>query len=167
LAGIRIAAIGPGSADELARYHLKADVVPEEYRAEALAESLASEAKRGARFLLVRASRGREVLAEQLSQAGGQVEQVVVYTSRDVAAAEAEVLSQLADGKIDWVTVTSSAIARSVVRLLGEGLRRTRLVSISPITSATLAELGQEVSAEANPYTMSGIVAAVLAAEGK
>jgi uroporphyrinogen III methyltransferase/synthase len=167
LAGIRIAAIGPGSADELARYHLKADVVPEEYRAEALAESLASEAKRGARFLLVRASRGREVLAEQLSQSGGQVEQVVVYTSRDVAAAEPEVLSQLADGKIDWVTVTSSAIARSVVRLLGEGLRRTRLVSISPITSATLAELGQEVSAEANPYTMSGIVAAVLAAEGK
>jgi uroporphyrinogen III methyltransferase/synthase len=107
------------------------------------------------------------VLAEQLSQSGGQVEQVVVYTSRDVAAAEPEVLSQLADGKIDWVTVTSSAIARSVVRLLGEGLRRTRLVSISPITSATLAELGQEVSAEANPYTMSGIVAAVLAAEGK
>jgi uroporphyrinogen III methyltransferase/synthase len=167
LAGLRIAAIGPGSAEELARYHLRADVVPEEYRAEALADSLKSEAARGARFLLIRASRGREVLAEQLAGQGGHVEQVVVYTSRDVAAAEPEVLSQLADGKIDWVTVTSSAIARSVVRLLGEGLRRTRLVSISPITSAALSELGHEVSAEANPYTMAGLVAALLAAEGK
>jgi len=84
-----------------------------------------------------------------------------------VATAEPEILSQLAAGKIDWVTVTSSAIARSVVRLLGEGLRRTRLVSISPITSGALAELGHEVSAEAKPYTMAGLVAALLAAEGK
>lgn len=167
LARLKIAAIGPGSADELARYHLRADVVPEQYRAEALAESLTSEAARGAKFLLVRASRGREVLSEQLTQAGGHVEQVVVYTSRDVTEAEPEVLAQLAAGKIDWVTVTSSAIARSLVRLLGDDLSRARLVSISPITSAVLAELGQQVTAEANPYTMSGVVAALLAAEGE
>lgn len=167
LGGLRIAAIGPGSADELARYHLRADIVPEEYRAEALAESLKSEAARGAKFLLIRASRGREVLAEQLAGQGGHVEQVVVYTSRDVATAEPEILAQLADGKIDWVTVTSSAIGRSVARMLGEELRRSRLISISPITSAALAELGHEVSAEASPYTMSGLIAALLAAEGK
>ena len=167
MGGLRIAAIGPGSADELARYHLRADIVPEEYRAEALAESLKSEAARGAKFLLIRASRGREVLAEQLAGQGGHVEQVVVYTSRDVATAEPEILAQLADGKIDWVTVTSSAIGRSVARMLGEELRRSRLISISPITSAALAELGHEVSAEASPYTMSGLIAALLAAEGK
>ncbi len=167
LGGLRIAAIGPGSAEELARYHLRADLVPEEYRAEALANSLQEEAARGARFLLLRASRGREVLAEQLAGQGGHVEQVVVYTSRDVDAAEPEVLSQLAEGKIDWVTVTSSAIGRSLVRLLGDNLRTARLVSISPITSATLLELGHQASAEARQYTMSGLIAALLAAEGK
>ncbi len=44
-------------------------------------------------------------------------------------------------------------------------LRKARLASISPITSATLAELGYEVAAEAQEYTMAGIVAAIRAAE--
>ena len=60
------------------------------------------------------------------------------------------------------MTVTSSAIARSLVNLFGEKLRSTRLVSISPITSATLAELGYRVAAEASDYTLDGVVAALL-----
>jgi len=40
-------------------------LVPEEFRAESLAAALGADAK-GKRFLLIRASRGREVLAEQL-----------------------------------------------------------------------------------------------------
>src|SRR5262249_27352935 len=66
LSRIKIAAIGSGSAEELSRYHLRADLVPETYRSEALAESLKSEAAAGKRFLLARANRGREVLAEEL-----------------------------------------------------------------------------------------------------
>ncbi len=71
LAGVRIAAIGPGTADELARYQVRAELVPEQFRAEALAEALSHEAP-GRRFLLARASRGREVLAEQLAAAGAR-----------------------------------------------------------------------------------------------
>jgi uroporphyrinogen III methyltransferase/synthase len=167
LGSIKLAAIGPGSAEELARYHLRADIVPEEYRAESLAGALVGEASAGRRFLLVRASRGREVLAEQLRAAGGQVEQVVVYTNRDVATADPQVAELLSAGKIDWITVTSSAIARSLVKLFGDELRRARLVSISPITTATLAELGHNVAAEAQQYTMAGVVAALLAADSR
>ena len=53
LGGVKLAAIGPGTAAELARYHLKADLMPEEYRAESLAEALLAQA-RGGRFLLAR-----------------------------------------------------------------------------------------------------------------
>ncbi len=67
---IKIAAIGPATADELLRHNLHADLVPPEFQAESLAHSLAGEAS-GKHFLLVRASRGREVLAEQLNRAGG------------------------------------------------------------------------------------------------
>ncbi len=71
LAGVNLAAIGPGTSEELARYHLRVDRQPPEiYRAEALAELLAPDAQ-GKRFLLARASRGREVLAETLLAAGG------------------------------------------------------------------------------------------------
>ncbi len=160
LGTIRIAAIGPGTAEELARFHLQADLVPDEFRAESLALALKGGAA-GKRFLLVRASRGREVLAEELTKAGGIVEQVVAYDSVDVASPQPEIAEQMAAGKIDWTTVTSSAIARSLVKMFGPSLRRTKLVSISPITSATLRELGYEPAAEAGEYTMAGVVAAI------
>lgn len=167
LGRVKLAAIGPGSAEELAHYRLRADVVPGEYRAESLAASLREPAQRGERFLLLRASRGREVLAEELTGAGGHVEQVVVYSSRDVSATEEEILKLLLSGKIDWITVTSSAIARSLVALLGENLRKARLASISPITTATLRELGYEAAAEAHPYTMAGLVDALVSAAAR
>lgn len=160
LGKVRLAAIGPGTADELAHWHLKADVVPDEFRAEGLAEALAADAS-GRRCLLIRASRGREVLAEQLTCAGAEVEQIVAYRSRDVAVADAEIARLLAAGHIDWTTVTSSAIARSLAAMFGDDLRRARLVSISPVTSATLRQLGFEPAAEAAQYTMAGVVEAV------
>ncbi|HEV3023847.1 MAG TPA: uroporphyrinogen-III C-methyltransferase [Pirellulales bacterium] len=163
LGRVQLAAIGPGTADVLAAYKLRPDTVPDEYRAEALAESLAESAA-GKRFLLARASRGREVLAEQLRAAGGQVEQVVVYASRDVRVPDPEIAAALTAGKIDWVTVTSSAIARSLAAMFGEQLRLARLASISPVTSKALRELGFEPAAEAAEYTMAGIVEAILAA---
>jgi len=161
LGGVRLAAIGPGTAEELARHHLRADLVPPEYRAESLAESLSAEAA-GRRFLLVRASRGREVLADTLSAAGASVEQVVAYSSSDVDRPEPQVASALAAGQIDFIAVTSSSIARSLVRLFGEHLRRSKLVSISPITSGVLRDLGYPPTVEAAEYTMQGLVTALL-----
>jgi uroporphyrinogen III methyltransferase / synthase len=161
--GLKLAAIGPGTAAELASYGLRADLVPEQYRAEALAEALAREAP-GRRFLLARASRGREVLAEQLTAAGAALEQIVVYSSSDVPEPDAAVAALLRAGQIDWITVTSSAIARSLVGLFGADLRRAKLASISPITSGALGELGHEPAVEAAEYTVAGLVAAIVSA---
>jgi uroporphyrinogen III methyltransferase/synthase len=170
LGGACLAAIGPGTAEELCRYRLRADLIPSEYRAEALAATLLQTAglqeahlqeARPKRFLLVRASRGREVLADQLRVAGADVDQVVAYISTDVESPDPRIMTELVAGQIDWVTVTSSAIARSLARLFGENLRKTRLVSISPLTSAVLTEAGFEPAAEAREYTMDGVVKAI------
>jgi uroporphyrinogen III methyltransferase/synthase len=163
LGKLRIAAMGPGTAAELAKYRLLADVQPDEFRAEALAEKLSANA-RGQKFLLARASRGREVLSEELAAAGGSVEQVVVYRSHDVTCADLEIAARLAAGEIDWVTVTSSAIARSLHALFGQSLSQAKLASISPVTTATLGELGHAPAVEAREYTMAGLVAAIVAA---
>jgi uroporphyrinogen III methyltransferase/synthase len=162
LAGVKLAAIGPGTAEQLSDYRLKADLVPPEFRAENLAAELAGQGS-GRRFLLARASRGREVLAETLQSAGKEVEQVVVYQSHDVSTPDAQVQAALVAGRIDWITVTSSAIARSLAAMFGNDLKRAQLVSISPLTSATLAELGLAAAAEARDYTMQGVVQALLA----
>jgi uroporphyrinogen III methyltransferase/synthase len=161
LAKTRLAAIGSATAEELSRYHLRADLVPDEFRAESLAAALAGGAA-GKRFLLVRASRGRELLAQALAKAGGIVEQVVAYDSVDVEAADPAIAAKMAAGQIDWTTVTSSAIARSLARLFGQSLNKTKLASISPVTSDTLRELGFEPTTEAKEYTMAGVVAAIV-----
>jgi uroporphyrinogen III methyltransferase/synthase len=159
----RLAAIGPATVEALSRYSLRADLQPEQYRAEALAEALAPQVS-GKRVLLARASRGREVLAQMLAAAGSSVEQVVVYESRDVVIPEPTIVEALAAGHIQWTTVTSSAIARSLVKLFGNALRQTRLVAISPLTAEVLAELGQPAALVAEDFTAEGIVTAILAA---
>ncbi len=176
----RVAAIGPRTAEELARFGLRADLVPREFRAEALADALIREKGTGPicrnglegashkldlspfSLLLVRASRGREVLAERLTAAGATVDRIVVYTSSDLQRPDAEIAAMLAAGRIDWITVTSSAIARSLARMFGDDLRRAKLASISPITGDVLRELGHRPAAEAAEYTLAGLTAAIL-----
>ncbi len=156
----KLAAIGPATSDALLRHRLLADVIPPEFRAESLADALSVQAS-GKRFLLVRASRGREILAEQLRSTGAIVEQIVAYTSSDVDQPDPDIAAKLEAGKIDWITVTSSSIARALASLFGEKLRQSKLASISPVTSATLCELGCEPAAEAEQYTMPGLVDAI------
>ncbi|HYO24295.1 MAG TPA: uroporphyrinogen-III C-methyltransferase, partial [Lacipirellulaceae bacterium] len=144
LGHVGIAAIGPATGAALQEYHLRCDVQPEEYRAEALAEALIPRAA-GGRVLLVRASRGRETLAEALTRSGAEVVQAVAYERRDVRAPRAEAAAALAAGKIDWVTVTSSAIARSLAAMFGDALHRTKLAAISPLTAGVLQQAGYHV----------------------
>jgi len=167
LAGLKLAAIGPGTAEALRAFHLDADLVPDEYRSEALAAALKGRAA-GQRVLLARADRGRELLREELA-AVAEVVQVAVYSQADAAGPDGPTGELLRAGQVDSITVTSSNIARALARALGpEGLEhvrsgRTRLVSISPVTSATLRELGLPVAAEAAVYTADGVAAALCA----
>ena len=111
LGRLKLAAMGPGTAEALSSFHLRADLLPaHDYRAEGLLQTLRQTAV-GQRFLLARASRGRELLAAGLLAAGAHVEQIVVYDSRDVLQADPSITEQLEKQQIDWVTVTSSAIA--------------------------------------------------------
>lgn len=166
---LSIAVVGSGTAEELKKYNLRADLVPAEFRAEALADDLveqisAANANHKRRFLLVRADRGRAILRERLRAAGAEVEEIAVYESRDASPHDPQVkkiAAAMAAGQINWVTVTSSAIARSLVRLFGENLYQVKLVSISPLTSGVLAELGFPPAAEAVRYTMEGVVEAL------
>ncbi len=157
----KLAAIGPATVKALGAFHLQVDRVPERYQAEDLAAALSEEAA-GKRFLLVRASRGRDVLARQLAAARAEVKQVVFYESVDVTTADAQIAAAMRAGRVRWTTVTSSAIARSLARLFPEDLGKTQLASISPITTATLSELGFTPTVEAREATMSGVVQAIL-----
>lgn len=167
----KLAVIGEGTAQALAEYRLRADVVPQSFRAEALAESLRPLVA-GKRVLWARASRGRDVLPLELRSAGALLEELVVYRNSDVERFEPATVSALESGDVDWIGLSSPSIARSLARLLPEGARahlgeKIRLASISPVTSAAAMEIGLPIAAEATEYTWKGILDAIVAAESR
>ncbi|MEC9094822.1 MAG: uroporphyrinogen-III C-methyltransferase [Planctomycetota bacterium] len=161
LSNCKIAAVGLTTANRLLNYHLKADLVPATFDAESLATELNFQVT-GRNVLLVRGNRGRDILNTSLSKTANSVDQLICYQSIDVQQADQQIKQRLSNHQIDYVTVTSSAIANSLVNLLGDQLHKTKLVSISPITSETLRESGFEPAVEAKVYTMEGVVDAVL-----
>jgi uroporphyrinogen III methyltransferase / synthase len=163
---IKFAAIGPTTAEALAGYHLRADLVPDSYRSEALAEVLC-QAAGGCKILLARADRGRTLLKDELERLA-DVDQVAVYHNADVAALPEPIVERIVDGTVDWITLTSSAITERLHGLLPEAARRrvgreVRLASLSPVTSATAARLGWSVAVEATEFTWDGLVDALVA----
>jgi uroporphyrinogen III methyltransferase/synthase len=171
LGGVKLAVIGPGTADALAAFHLEPDLSPAEFRSEALAAALKPLAF-GQRVLLARADRGREVLYDDLREVA-EVEQVAVYSQVDAVQPDTAVLDALRRGEVDYVLLTSSNIARSLARVLDAPCQQrlrsgeTRIVSISPVTSAAIRELDWPVAAEATVYTMQGMIDSLVKAAEK
>lgn len=163
-----VAAVGASTAAELERHGVPVQIIPDEYRAENLAAAIAEDVKKRSdmqkplKAALLRASRGREILKPQLENVGIETTQVVVYKSEDVLNPNPEILEKLNSGAIDWVALTSSAIAQSTINMLGDSLRKAKIACISPITAAVVEKNGFTVNAVAEPYTMEGLVEAIM-----
>ena len=163
LAGIEIGCIGRKTANALQRFHLQSDILPNTFHAEAMAEHIGQHAA-GKRIMVIRASRGNDVLAKQLAARGGKVTEVIAYQHIDVMECDAMVQQTAKDGEIDWVTVTSSATAQSLHRMFPGSLTNMKIASLSPVTSRTLSDLGHTIAAEADPYTIESLVEALVKA---
>jgi uroporphyrinogen III methyltransferase/synthase len=163
LSSVRLAAVGASTADALwAELRVCADVVPAKFVAEELAAELDAA---GRRFLLLRADIARPALPQLLRDAGGDVDDLVIYRNVPAAALPANVLDALRVGEVDWMTFTSSSTARNMVELLGDErglLDGVKTASIGPITSATMEELGLSVAVEADPHDMEGLIDAMV-----
>lgn len=159
-----IAAIGTSTLTQLNSLGVDNICSPDISNSESLAQLLIKRAS-GQRVLVIRANRGSDELRNRLRSVEMDFEEVVAYRSVNVETADPKVLEMLAQGKIDWVTMTSSAIAASTIKLFSAALAdsqgKTKTVSISPTTSQTMRELGFEPNAEAVHYNMSGIIAAM------
>ena len=155
----RVAAIGPATAREAALLGIPSDLVPEDQRSEGIVAALGDGPRQG-RFLLVRASRGRDVMRRGLEALGHDVTEVSAYSSLGVDSIDPSMLAELERG-IDWITLTSSFIAESACRLFGERLRLWKVASLSPVTTATLVAAGVTPTVEAAQPSTAGLVAAI------
>ncbi len=160
IAGATVAAIGPGTASALEEHGIRPDVVPPRSVAEALVEALESVPVEGRRVMVARAAEARDVLPEALAARGGLVDVVALYDT------VAEPLSQDARAGLaaaDYVTFTSSSTVRFLAEAAGGLPEKARIVSIGPVTSATVREHGSEVHVEAERHDIDGLVDALLA----
>jgi uroporphyrinogen III methyltransferase/synthase len=175
---VRVAAIGPATAQALEKRGVHAEFIPDEYVAEALAAGIGDVA--GQQILLPRADIAREALAVELSRRGAIVHDVAAYRTLPTTP-DRQGLTEMRSG-VDAVTFTSSSAVRNFVRLVSgsdwyidaanyrrmgrdgvpmPSLGRAAIACIGPITAQTAREVGLPVDVMAHEYTMDGLVAAL------
>ena len=162
IGGVRIAAIGPATAQRVRDFHLAVDLQPEEFVAEGI---IAAFQKVGSidnqRFLLARAEQARDVLPKELTRLGAIVDEAVAYRTvpetEDVSGGLARFRSEGAD----LITFTSSSTVENFLALNLPMPPDLKTASIGPITSKTMREHGLQVDIEAKQYDIPGLTAAI------
>jgi uroporphyrinogen III methyltransferase / synthase len=159
----KLCAIGPATRDALEQFHLKVDIMAEQYLAEGLLQTLSDFELSGAKILIARAAVARDTLPDELRHRGATVDVVEAYRTSapaDLPARAADILAT----RTDWITFTSSSTATNLIAVCGaDVLSNVRIASIGPVTSETLRQAGAEVTVEASPHTVPGLVEAIRA----
>lgn len=171
LGHIRLCAVGPATTERLARYGLKVDLIPAEYRADAIAHAFSEAGDvRGLEVLLPRADIGREIVGDELRRQGAKVTEVVAYRTAVVdpgREGEPDVYRMLLDRQLDVVTFASASSVRSFVRALGPDqaadlLHTTIVGSIGPVTAEAATQYGIHTTIMPTQYTVPALVDAIV-----
>jgi len=164
-AGLKVAAVGAASAAAARELGFEVSFVPETYVAESLVEGLLVRGA-GRRILLARAAAARDVIPEALRAVGAEVDVADAYRNILPEAAPEQLRQALAEG-IDAATFTSSSSATHLAEAARQAgipwpFAGTPAVSIGPITSRTLRDLGWPPAAEAEASDIPGLMQAVV-----
>jgi uroporphyrinogen-III synthase len=160
-AGVRVAAIGPKTAEALRARGITPDFVPEEYVAESILPGLGD--VRGKWVLLPRAEIARKALPEAIAEAGGIPHEIAVYQTLPVQP-DQDALAALRSG-VDIVTLTSPSTVQNFMAIAQQnGLDPLHLpgnplfACIGPITEQAAREAGLVNLAVAREYTTDGLI---------
>ncbi len=162
IGAVRIAAIGPATAQHVKDFHLHVDLQPEEFVAEAVSREFKKQGSiDNLRILLVRVEKARDTLPKELADLGAIVDEAFAYRTvpetRDTSGAR----SQLAQDGADLITFTSSSTVENFVALGLPWPKGMRIASIGPITSKTVRDQGLTVDVEARRHDIDGLVGAI------
>lgn len=163
IGGVRIAAIGPATAQRVRDYRFKVDLQPEKYVAE---EVIREFEKMGSienlRILLARAADARDVLPKRLTQLGAIVDEGFAYRTVPETVDPAGNVARFKAEGADMVTFTSSSTVENFLAMKLPLPERLATASIGPITSKTIREHGLRVDVEARTHDVPGLVRAIL-----
>jgi uroporphyrinogen III methyltransferase/synthase len=171
LKGVKVCAVGTATSARLAGAGLRVDLVPAEFRAEAVVHAIAAAANvSGLRVLFPRADIGREVVPEELRRRGAEVTEVVAYRTiitepdRDGGP---DVYRMLLDRRIDVVTFASPSAVRNFVKVFGaepsaDLLGATIVAAIGPVTAEAAAQHNITATIIPAEYTTAALAHAIV-----
>jgi len=176
LGGVKVAAVGPSTADPLRAAGLIPDVVLPEIAEETTCDAMAAQGPlAGARVLVIRPDHGRpersqEGLSAELRRRGADAQDLIAYRTAPEApesTAAQDLYRQLLEGRIDAVTFTSPTAVQRFADLIGRDqaadlLNTTAVVTIGPVTAAAARALGVASPIIAETYTVDGLVEALV-----
>jgi uroporphyrinogen-III synthase len=160
---VKIGAVGPKTAQALAKKGVEVAVTAADFKAEGLLAALEGRLCSGDRILLPRANIARETLPVSLKEWGMNVVEVTAYETVPATEGVEKVVHDLKEGSIHFITFTSSSTVQNFVKALSkealpELLVNVKIVCIGPITAETALKLGLHVSGVAEEYTIDGLV---------
>lgn len=165
LKGLRLYAIGPKTEQAVNALGISVDVVPDEFVAEGLIDSLGKETIKGKRFLLPRAAVARETLPDQLREQGAHIDVPAAYRTVRPNPDTSELERRLKEGSIHAITFTSSSTVTHFMALIGTALKadlaKTIIACIGPVTAKTAEKAGLKVDVMAEEYTVNGLITAM------
>jgi uroporphyrinogen III methyltransferase/synthase len=166
LAGLQLIAVGPKTAEAIARFGLRPDLVPKRYQAEGVLEELLAQGVAGKRFLYPRAKVVRPLIVDTLQQAGAQIVAPVAYQTIRPTGKEDMIQHLLSESELDGICFSSPSTFENLLEIFGDELKelqgRAEFFSIGAITSQAIRKHGFEVALEPEKSTLDDLVAAMI-----
>ena len=160
LCEMKFAAIGSGTAEELEKSGIFADLLPEIFTVQALGERLAETVENHEKVLILRAEKGSPVLTEILDKSGISYDDIRIY---DVEPTQ----SGNSDGEVsaDFIAFASSSGVKAFFENGGRISSKTKIVCIGRITADTLKEYGISDCLISEVSSAQGIADVIMEAE--
>ena len=169
LKDIKVGTIGPKTAEAVRVFGIIPDLIPSEYRAEAVVDAFKKLKAEGLKILLPRASKAREVLPEELKKMGAKINVIDTYKTIMPDNKIETVIKMLEAGDIDMITFTSSSTVSNFMGMFGDKadrikdlLKNVDIASIGPVTSDTAKKLGLNITVEPADYTINALTDVIL-----
>jgi uroporphyrinogen III methyltransferase / synthase len=167
LGALRIAAVGPATAAKIREYHLKVDLMPDEFISSKIAAAFKKyQDIENVRMLLLRAQVANREMTQSLEELGAIVDDVAIYKTVPETEDRGGLAARLLAEGADWITFASGSSvenfhSRFDLPALMRKFPRMKLATIGPETSKALTKLGLTMNVEANPHTIDGLVQAI------
>ena len=165
LGSIHVTAIGSATAALLAEQGITADFVPKKYVGEELVDGLMPLLTETSRVLIPRSKNARIYVVEALRKVC-PVDEYQIYETVREDNTDVDVAEMLKNKEIDYITFTSSTTVQYFVEKIGsenvDDTKNAKCVSIGPVTSDKMKELGLMVDVQAEVYTIAGMIEAIL-----